>query len=971
MGRFRQHAPLVARAVPVSSRVARSGDQGEAEGDRAGRAGMIWPAWVQRCGIGSSCECPPRDQLAGVQRDLQRATAGGGAALPVGTRAAMEDAFAADFSAVRVHTGPASDRVASGLGARALTAGRDIMFGPGGFRPHTPGGDRLLAHELAHVVQQAGGLPRAAIDGGAADPLEKAAETAADQAVTSGRVAGLGPAAPARERGWRAADRGQALPARVDAPRRHGGPAGSDLSPGSPGRGESLAYELSHVVQRSSRASAIQRVPENDDDHLSEWAAGAAADNVVRAVQTARARAEGSTGHGDGAEGSARTPRDDPQRRPGEGVHRRATAAPVLTRRAGPAIQRQVARASSQPTPPHPRRLELEVVGSDESVDKSLAVMAGRWAHGHGGRVLRVSSLEDMISQIEGLLGAATCLGQLVIWYHGSPEIQLIVGEYPLPPKNLRLPASGFSREWLQLERNRAALTRFRHFFCCDALMHWMGCGTVIVRAGGGLRTPAELEREPAEFQEFPDVYQSAGEARRHGAKLAGASFGMVNAQAWANAACVTVRGATDFVTVDHKSRTPITIDNHGRWIDVRPQSECPCDPSTGRIAGEAPSRAEMVEGWQKETSALVGRENVLWHELLLALRTGVPHETEVVGAGGQGERTFQARTGTLPAALLWEMQHRVGDKRGPLEKYYAVRVMRPLLQIAGAGVTPPAPLPNLPIPDDLTVQIAVGGTWAAVTQRQLAVVHRNDFWHWMVFSDRAIGETPEFTRTVIQHELQHAADYETDLRAFEATHPRPASTPPIEFGFPADEGPVRAFGGEWGKYINDFIAFQESRTRPERHLEIILGQRHEVAPAGGPSWDRWSAAERAYWFQLVFNNLPPDVIGGSPLPGEDEVLAVFRNGGPALKLAAVARAYEAIDAALCPKKEGKPGEPKKEVEPGEIAKRRANARTLVQHFDPIIEQVLRERMQETPRATVLDLLRRPPEHPRGMECQP
>jgi hypothetical protein len=193
MGRFRQHAPLVARAVPVSSRVARSGDQGEAEGDRAGRAGVIWPAWVQRCGIGSSCECPPRDQLAGVQRDLQTATAGGGAALPAGTRAAMEGAFAADFSAVRVHTGPASDRVASGLGARALTAGRDIVFGSGAFRPHTPGGDRLLAHELAHVVQQTGGLARAALDGGAADPLEKAAETAADQAVTSGRVAGLGP----------------------------------------------------------------------------------------------------------------------------------------------------------------------------------------------------------------------------------------------------------------------------------------------------------------------------------------------------------------------------------------------------------------------------------------------------------------------------------------------------------------------------------------------------------------------------------------------------------------------------------------------------------------------------------------------------------------------------------------------------------------------------------------------------------
>ena len=231
MGRFRRHAPLAARAAPVSSRVTRSRDEVAAQGDRAGSAGVVWPAWVQRCGIGSSCEFSSHDQLAGVQRDLQRATAGGGAALPAGMRAAMEGAFAADFSAVRVHTGPASDRVASGLGARALTAGRDIVFGPGAFRPHTPGGDRLLAHELAHVVQQAGGLPRAAIDGGAVDPLEKAAETAADQAVTSGRVAAL--AAEARH-----------------------------LPSSGAGAGRPLAYQLSHVVRQHGGATAIQRAPE-------------------------------------------------------------------------------------------------------------------------------------------------------------------------------------------------------------------------------------------------------------------------------------------------------------------------------------------------------------------------------------------------------------------------------------------------------------------------------------------------------------------------------------------------------------------------------------------------------------------------------------------------------------------------------------------------------------------------------------
>jgi hypothetical protein len=824
----------------------------------------VWPAWVQGCGVGSSCDCGPGQQGAGIQRDIQHATAGGGSPLHDGPLSSMEAAFSVDFSSVRVHTGPAADDVAGKVNAHALTAGTQILFRSGAYNPGTESGDRLIAHELAHVVQQRDGVARAAIDGGPSDPLERAADAAADKAVT--------------------------------------------------------------------------------------------------AVRSTRARAETSVGHVDGAGGSARTPRDGPPRRGADdGVQRQAKAAPVLIPHAGSVIQRQVAGARPRTAPAHPQRLELEVVGSDARLDEPLAVMADRWAHDHGGRVLRVSSLEDMISQIEALLNPATCLGRLVVWYHGSPEIQLIVGEYPLPPKNLRLPASGFTREWLQLERNHAALTRFRHLFCCDALMHWIGCGTVIVRAGGGLRTPAELEREPAQFREYPDVYQSAEEARRHGAKLAGASFGKINAQAWANAACVTIRGATDFVTLRPESRTPITIDNRGHWVDVRPQAECPCDPETGRVAGEAPSRAEMVKGWQKETSALVGRENVLWHELLLALRTGVPHATEVVGAGGQGERTFQARPGTLPAALVKEMQHRVGGRRGPLESYYAVQVLFPLLQIAGAGITPPAPLPKVPMPNHLFVRIAAGGTWAAVTQPHLAVVNRNDFWHWMVYNDRAIGDTPEFTRTVIQHELQHAADFENDLRGFEAIHPRPTSNPPAEFGRPAEESAVRAFGGEWGKYINDFIAFQETRTRPERHFEIILSQRREVALSGGPSWDRWSAAERAYWFQLIFNNLPPDVVGGQPLPGEDEVLAAFHSGGPELKLAAVARAYDAIHAALCPDKD---------VEPGEVAKKRANARTLVQHFDPIIEQALREGMQETPRAGVLDLLRRPPEHPHGMECQ-
>ncbi|MGP0021764.1 MAG: DUF4157 domain-containing protein [Streptosporangiaceae bacterium] len=146
------------------------------EGDGAARLR------IQRCGIGSSCDCPPRDRLAGTEHDLHRATAAGGTPLHAASRERMESAFSSDFAAVRVHTGAAAHDAASGLGARALTAGTDILFRAGEYQPGTPGGDRLLAHELAHVVQQAHGLPQGILDTGATGHLEKAAGLAADHA---------------------------------------------------------------------------------------------------------------------------------------------------------------------------------------------------------------------------------------------------------------------------------------------------------------------------------------------------------------------------------------------------------------------------------------------------------------------------------------------------------------------------------------------------------------------------------------------------------------------------------------------------------------------------------------------------------------------------------------------------------------------------------------------------------------------
>jgi hypothetical protein len=70
------------------------------------------------------------------------------------TRRYMESRIGFDFSKVRIHTDSRAAASAKSLGARAYTVGNNIVFGPGRFAPNTTEGRRLLAHELAHVVQQ-------------------------------------------------------------------------------------------------------------------------------------------------------------------------------------------------------------------------------------------------------------------------------------------------------------------------------------------------------------------------------------------------------------------------------------------------------------------------------------------------------------------------------------------------------------------------------------------------------------------------------------------------------------------------------------------------------------------------------------------------------------------------------------------------------------------------------------------------
>jgi len=82
-----------------------------------------------------------------------------GRPLDARSRSYFEPRFGADLSAVRVHDDATAAESAGAVNAHAYAVGSDIVFAAGRHAPGTPSGNRLLAHELAHVLQQDGGGP--------------------------------------------------------------------------------------------------------------------------------------------------------------------------------------------------------------------------------------------------------------------------------------------------------------------------------------------------------------------------------------------------------------------------------------------------------------------------------------------------------------------------------------------------------------------------------------------------------------------------------------------------------------------------------------------------------------------------------------------------------------------------------------------------------------------------------------------
>ncbi len=149
---------------------------------------------MQRCGD-SHCapaKCPPSADAL-VQRSS-------GKPLDQPVQALLGARYGHDFSKVRVHTDAAAAETARSMKALAFTSGEDVSFASGQYAPGRRDGMRLLAHELAHVVQQSGSqsVARGPAGDGALEGEAEKAEQLADRGDAAARPRSRGPRAVQR-----------------------------------------------------------------------------------------------------------------------------------------------------------------------------------------------------------------------------------------------------------------------------------------------------------------------------------------------------------------------------------------------------------------------------------------------------------------------------------------------------------------------------------------------------------------------------------------------------------------------------------------------------------------------------------------------------------------------------------------------------------------------------------------------------
>jgi hypothetical protein len=123
------------------------------------------------------------DDPAAIQTELGR-----GQPLATGVRSRMESAFGVNFAHVRTHTDSTATGLSNRMNARAFTVGNHVAFGSGEYQPNTLFGDALIAHELAHTVQQRDAkksVDKMEMNGGQYDALERDADQTSVRTMTS------------------------------------------------------------------------------------------------------------------------------------------------------------------------------------------------------------------------------------------------------------------------------------------------------------------------------------------------------------------------------------------------------------------------------------------------------------------------------------------------------------------------------------------------------------------------------------------------------------------------------------------------------------------------------------------------------------------------------------------------------------------------------------------------------------------
>ena len=160
-----------------------------------GRTDALTPAAVmhlQKTAGNATVSAALEEQEPSLVKDV--VGSGGGSPLDRDTRSFMESRLGADFSDVRVHTDGKAGESARSVQAHAYTVGNDVVFQSDKYAPESDSGQRMLAHELTHVVQQRSGP----VDGTPAaggikisdpsDRFEQAAEASANHVMSSNSV---------------------------------------------------------------------------------------------------------------------------------------------------------------------------------------------------------------------------------------------------------------------------------------------------------------------------------------------------------------------------------------------------------------------------------------------------------------------------------------------------------------------------------------------------------------------------------------------------------------------------------------------------------------------------------------------------------------------------------------------------------------------------------------------------------------